>query len=352
VTDLVPLPTQPGDLPWPTTEWPVGEPPAGVELGRLLDAMFDETGDLRTAYAVVIVHRGRIVAERYGGEIEHWDKPNEPVDAATKLLSWSMAKSMLHAVVGMLVADGRLSLDTPAGVPRWQEPGDPRQVITLRHLLEMRDGLDFVEDYVDDQISDVIHMLFGDGKEDVAAYAESKGLAAAPGEHFSYSSGTSNIISAIVARVVGPGEPYERFLKERLFDPLGMTSATPTFDPAGVWIGSSYVHATARDFARFGLLYLRGGMWEADQVVPRSWVDYGRTLRSVDTDGEGYGAHWWVVDDEHGAFRASGYEGQSIFLCPPLDLAIVRLGKTPVERSPFLKAWRRSVVEAFAADAT
>jgi CubicO group peptidase (beta-lactamase class C family) len=352
VSALVPLPPQPGGVPWPTTEWPEGPVPNGVDLEPLMARMFDETGELRTTYAVVVVQGGRIIAERYANEIEHWDKPNEPVDRTTKLLSWSMAKSMLHAIVGMLVAEGRLDLDAPAPVPRWhEEQGDPRQAITLRHLLEMRDGLDFVEDYVDDQVSDVIHMLFGDGKDDVVAFAEDRPLATTPGERFSYSSGTSNIVSGIVARLLGAGQPYEDFLRQRLFDPIGMSSATPTFDPAGTWIASSFVYAAARDFARFGLLYLRDGVWDGARLLPEGWVDWARTPRSVDDDGSPYGAHWWVIDDDHGTFRASGYEGQSILLCPSLDLIMVRLGKTPEERNDHLKQWRLDLVAAFAAAA-
>ena len=121
-----------------------------------------------------------------------------------------MAKSMLHAVVGLLVGDGRLDLDARADVPEWSGPGDARRAITLRHLLAMRDGLDFTEDYVDDRISDVIAMLFGAGQSDMAHFAADRPLAAAPGQRFNYSSGTSNIISGVVARLLGPGEPYAR----------------------------------------------------------------------------------------------------------------------------------------------
>ncbi len=139
------------------------------------------------------------------GALEHFDRPPTPVTETTPLLSWSMAKSMLHAVVGLLVGDGRLDLDAPADVPEWSDPGDPRHAITLRQLLAMRDGLDWVEDYVDDRVSDVIQMLFGDGQADMAHFAADRPLAAPPGTRFNYSSGTSNIISGVVARTVGPG---------------------------------------------------------------------------------------------------------------------------------------------------
>ena len=233
-------------------------------------------------FAVLVVHRGRLVVERYQGALEHFDRPPTRVTADTPLLSWSIAKSMLHAVVGLLVGQGRLDLDAPAAVPEWAAPDDPRHAITLRQMLAMRDGLDFVEDYVDDRISDTIQMLFGDGQPDMAHFAADRPLTAPPGERFNYSSGTSNIISGVVARTVGPGESYARFLHSRLFGPLGMTSADPEFDEAGTWVASSYLRASARDYARFGLLYLRDGMWDGVRILPAGWVDYGRTMVSID----------------------------------------------------------------------
>jgi CubicO group peptidase (beta-lactamase class C family) len=347
---MVPLPPQPDGVPWPAGEWPRGALPAGVDPGPLLDEVFDDEGPLAATYAVVVVHRGRIVVERYAGALEHFDRAPTPVTETTPLLSWSMAKSMLHAVVGLLVGERRLELDAPAGVPEWADPDDLRHAITLRQLLAMRDGLDFVEDYVDDQVSDVMHMLFGEGQPDMAHFAADRPLAAPPGTRFNYSSGTSNIISGIVARAVGPGEAYARFLHSRLFGPIGMASADPEFDEAGTWVASSYVRATAEDYARFGLLYLRDGMWDGTRLLPTGWVDHARTWVSEDPDDASpYGAHWWgVAGDTLGTFRASGYEGQSITICPSLDLVVVRLGKTPLVREPNLVPWRAALVQAFA----
>jgi CubicO group peptidase (beta-lactamase class C family) len=335
---------------WPTLEWPQGDPPDAVaaEIETLLDRVFDDEGPLATTYAVVVVQRGTVVAERYQGRLEHFDRPPDAVTRQSLLLSWSMAKSMLHAVVGMLVGDGRLDIDTPADVPEWSSADDPRHAITLRQLLAMRDGLDFVEDYVDERVSDVIEMLFGAGQADMAHFAADRPLAAPPGERFNYSSGTSNIISSVVARTVGAAQPYEQFLCQRLFDRIGMHSARPEFDAAGTWVASSYVRASARDFARFGLLYLRDGVWDGTRLLPEGWVDYGRTIESVDPIDGPYGAHWWGVDDDTlGTFRASGYEGQSITICPTLDLIVVRLGKTAAEHYPDLTRWRADMVSAF-----
>ncbi|HUP87435.1 MAG TPA: serine hydrolase [Acidimicrobiales bacterium] len=347
---MIPLPPQPDGVPWPTDEWPRGEPPAA--LAPLLDAMFDPDGDLTRAFAVVVVHRGRLVAERYADVIEHFDAPDEPITAATPLLSWSMAKSVLHALVGMLVEEDRLELQAPADVPTWRAPDDPRRRITLDDLLAMRDGLDFIEDYVDASRSDVIEMLFARGKDDVARFAADRALAAKPGERFNYSSGTTNVVSGIVARVVGPGRPYEEFLQSRLFDAIGMRSARATFDDAGTFIASSFVYCTAQDFVRFGTLYLRDGVWDGRRLLPEGWVDIARRLRSTDADtGNGYGSHWWVDADDvdgFGTFWASGYEGQSIMVVPGLDLVVVRLGKTEAARGPLLRQWRRDVRAVFA----
>jgi len=346
---LHPLPVQPSGVPYPGAGWPLGDLPEGVDLGALVDEAFDPTGPLQQTYAMVVVHRGRLVFERYEGLLPQWDKPGKPVGRATSLLSWSIAKSMLHAVVGMLVAEGRLTLDDPAPVPAWQEPDDLRRAITLRQLLDMRDGLDFVEEYADGDASDVLQMLFGDGKADMARFAAERPLAAPPGIRFSYSSGTSNVISGIVAREIGPGRPYRRFLDDRLFGPLGMTSASAVFDEAGTWVAASYVYAMARDYARFGLLYLRDGMWESQRLLPEGWVDHGRRPRSVDPDdGDFYGSHWWTREGPYGTFWAAGHEGQYIDLCPDLDLILVRMGRTDADHSDALKRWRTEVIEAFA----
>jgi CubicO group peptidase (beta-lactamase class C family) len=344
---LVALPRQPEGVPWPTRTWPTGTA-GGAALDRLLDEAFDTSGPVAETHAVVIIAGGELVAERYGGTEPRSDGLIA-VGPESTLLSWSIAKSMLHAVVGILVGEKRLHLEAPAPVARWAGDDDPRRGITLEQLLEMRDGLDFAEDYVDRGISDVMAMLWGSGRHDVAAYAADRSSVDSPGSVFRYSSGTSNIISAAVAGVVGAGEPYHRFLDERLFGPLGMTSAVPGFDEAGTWVASSTVYATARDFARFGLLYLRDGVWDDRRLLPEGWVDHGRRPRSIDPDdGMIHGAHWWVVGDEHGSFWASGYRGQSLTVCPGLDLVVVRLGDTPIERGPHLTRWRSEVVAAFA----
>jgi CubicO group peptidase (beta-lactamase class C family) len=311
-----------------------------VAIDEVLGRAFGKGADpgLGVTLAVVVERHGEVVAERYGPE----------TDEGTTLISWSMAKSILHALVGTVVADGLLDLDAPAPVPEWADPEDPRHPITTDQLLRMCSGLRFCEDYVDDQVSDVITMLFGDGRHDMAAFAAGFPLEHPPGTVFNYSSGTSNIVAGIVGRLLGGREAVEARLQDRLFDPLGMTSATARFDDAGTFVGSSYVYATARDFARFGCLYLQRGRWEGEEVLPVGWVDHATRRTPLDT-GEGeqpYGAHWWLVEDPAGSFAAQGYEGQRTLVVPDLDLVVVRLGKTVADLKPNLDRWLAELVVA------
>ena len=201
------------------------------------------------------------------------------LDATDTHHSWSMAKSMLQAQVGILVGEGKLDIHARADVPRWQSDGDARQAITLDQLLRMSSGLAFQEAYLPDAPSDTIPMLFGRGKDDVAAFAEDFPLAHEPDTYWSYSSATSNIISGIVHRTLDLyGEDHSAYLFRMLFDRIGMKSAVPKYDTAGTWIASSFNFATARDFARFGLFCLRDGTWEGERILPEGWIDYGRTV--------------------------------------------------------------------------
>lgn len=315
-----PLPPQPEDSRWPTDEWPAAASDTSVErsaVDGVLSRLFamsarETTGE---THALVLIHRGQLVAERYSPE--HTRR--------SPLCSWSMAKSITHALLGVLVREGRLGLRDPAPVPEWQDAGDPRAAIEIEHLLRMCDGLEFNEDYVDERVSHVIEMLFGEGKDDVVGYAVARPLAHEPGTVWSYSSGTTNILSGILARSIGGGERGMRAcLQRKLFGRIGMSSAEPRFDAAGNFIASSFVFATARDFARFGLLYLRDGVWEGERVLPEGWVDSARRVTSG--SGGEYGAHWWLATDGSGIFNASGYRGQFIVIDPRRDLVIVRLG--------------------------
>lgn len=336
---LHPLPRQPDRTPWPTEAWPLHEDETRrARVAEQLAARFEPgaTERLGRTFALLVVQGGRLVAEHYGDE--H--------DAASTLPSWSMAKSMVHALVGILVGDGLLDPAAPAPVPRWQARDDPRREITLEQLLRMSSGLAFHEAYVLGQPSDAIEMLFGSGQHDVAAYAEQKPLEAPPGTWWNYSSGTTNIVSAIVHRTLGLyGEDHHAFLVRRLFEPIGMRSCIPKYDAAGTWIGSSFNFATARDFARFGLLYLRDGVWDGRRILPAGWVDHARspTPRS---DGW-YGAHFWRAKDGSARFTCNGFRSQYIIIDPERDLVIVRSGDSEDAQKPALLRDLAELVEAW-----
>jgi CubicO group peptidase (beta-lactamase class C family) len=338
--------SQPDGVAWPTREWPRGQHPNQAALSAIADEAFEDDA-LAVSNAVVVIQHGRVLYERYGGVKEFFDRDPEPITGASELLSWSMAKSMLHFLVGTLVDEGRLTPTATQLFPEWD--GDERRTISLGDLLAMRDGLSFVEDYVIGQTSDVIEMLFGSGRDDTAGYARQRLLGHTPGTVFNYSSGTSNIISDLVAREVGSHAAYESFIHDRLFGPLGMTSARATFDAAGTFVASSYVHATALDFAKFGLLYLRGGEWDGSRLVSRRWCDTAQTPLSRDEEsGNFYSWQWWVTGDNYGTYWANGYEGQMISVVPALDALVVRFGHTDAERYPELRAWRSRVLEVLA----
>jgi len=300
--------------------WQSASPDADVDVSaweRVVSDLMSSTTTTGQTLALVAVHRGRIVGEHYGAG--H--------DETSTFISWSMAKSMTHALVGFLVRDGLIDIDAPAAVPEWRD--DERSGITFRHLLEMRSGLEWVEDYVDGERSHVIDMLFGSGKADHAAFAAALPLRHPAGTHWEYSSGTTNIICRILGDLVAGGadtgaSPAERrgrmeaFINDRLFAPLGMSSATAKFDPAGNFVGSSYVYATAADFARFGRLYVDGASRDGTKILPAE-------------TGNGYGHHWWTWPQLPGAVVATGYEGQYTIVLPEDDLVVVRLGKSSAE---------------------
>jgi CubicO group peptidase (beta-lactamase class C family) len=298
-------------------------------LDREVDALFGRPAEEGITLAFVVVHPGAIVVERYGVQPGNLFQPADvPVGADTPLISWSTAKSMVHAAVGMLVGDGRLDPNEPAAVPAWA--GTPKSAITVLDLLEMRPGLRFVESYVEGEPSHCLDMLFGEGAGDHAAYAAALPLDHPPGTVWNYSSGTTNIVCRILGDLVGGGEPGMRaFLDQRLFGPAGMPDADAGFDAAGTWAGSSYVHAPARQFARFGELYLNDGMSGGTRILPEGWVDHARTVVAHDPDtGFGYGRHWWVWPDQPGSLAAHGYEGQYVIVLPARDAVVVHLGKT------------------------
>lgn len=318
---------------------------------RAADALFAADAPHGLSLALVVMQAGTVVFERYGQQPDTVFGPGGPVTADTTLVSWSMAKSITHAAVGILVGEGRLQLDAPAAVPEWQ--GTPKAAITLQHLLNMRPGLEFVEDYVDDSVSHCLEMLYGAGTHDMAAYAAGLPLLHEPGSCWNYSSGTTNIISRIIGDAVCPAGgdrrgTMEAFLRTRLFEPAGMHSAIPKFDDAGTFVGSSYVYATARDFARFGDLYRNDGVAaDGTRVLPAGWAAHAATFTAHDTDtGFAYGAQWWLWPDFAGSFACHGYEGQYTVVLPDRELVVVHLGKSPSAQRPIVNGRLRDIFRA------
>ncbi len=347
----LPEPAHPEAVPWPTGElMPQGPLPANVDMAKLgsaVDKLFIESNPnkkLRTR-ALLIVYDGCLVVERYGPGITQ----------DTRLLGWSMTKSVTNAIVGILVKEGKLALKEPAPVPEWRKNGDPRHAITLDELLRMSSGLEWEESYTKRPVSDVNIMLFL--KPDMGAYAASKPLAAKPDTVWVYSSGTANIISRIIRQAVGDREAYWAFPRRELFNKIGMRSAVWETDASGTFIGSSYLYATARDWARFGLLYLNDGVWQGERILPEGWVAYSTTPTPGAPKGQ-YGALFWLNGGKDSkpagrlypslpgdAFFAEGYQGQAIAVIPSRKLVVVRLGMT-YDDDWGMEAFLKSVLDA------
>ncbi len=326
-------------------------------LAREIDHLFtlDDLGETR---ALVVLHGGEIAAERYG----------EGYGPQTRFVSWSMAKTVTAVMIGMLVADGKLRLDAPAPVPRWQRPGDPRADITLRQLLQMSAGLDHTEAGDPPYESSEVRMLFLDGRDDMADYATAQPLEAEPGAKFEYSSNTTVILADIAARALtdNPSPEARRkavadYLDARLFTPLGMSSAVPEFDRAGTLIGGSLIHANARDWAKFGEMLRNKGSVKGEQLVPRAWVE---EMVEPSPTAPHYGLQTWLnrplPEGEqhplfpsrapHSAFAAIGHMGQYVFVSPSQKLTVVRLGHSNAEERRAMLQQLADVIELYPAD--
>lgn len=328
-------PAQPDDVAWPTEAWPTGPIPAGVDaaavdaiVAKAFGELSDNTGRID---AILVVSGGRLVVERYNG----WDPE------ATHN-SWSMAKSITSALVGILSHEGKVDISAPFPAPEWQTPGDPRAAITWDELLRMSSGLEWEEDY-GAATGDVVATLGPDN--DRAGYVAAKPLAHEPGSTWYYSTGTSNLIARGIADIVGHGDAFTGWIDDELFKPLGITKVTHNVDRTGVISGGSFIDLRPQDFARFGLLYARGGVWDGKRILPEGWVDYSRTATPSNPEGT-YGAHWWLVPDRPDVFYASGFNGQSISVAPEQDLVVVVLSNAGDNRDDQI---RLGLLDAFGA---
>jgi CubicO group peptidase (beta-lactamase class C family) len=349
---LVPLPPQTAGVPWPTKAWPTGDPEPGVDRAALaasIDRLFAPRGraGLPDTRAVLAIHRGRIVAARYA----------EAFGAGSRFLSWSMAKTVTQALVGILVRQGRLTVDQPTGVVAWQREGDPRRALTVRHLLHMTAGLDN-GDGDGPGITFGMRLIFGDLSRDVVAAAADAPVIHAPDEHWEYSTGTSMLLADVVTRTVGGKDAFLAFVERELTGPLGITTLVPEFDASGNFLGGSAVWASAEDWARIGLLYLRGGTWDGRAIFADGWVDFSRMPAPAPNNGK-YGAHLWLNRPPKGGqfagipgvgedtFFLSGANGQWVAMVPDRDLLIVRLGEMHTVDWNELTSGIGAVAEAF-----
>jgi len=314
-----------------TIAWPLGEVldsvPGNIKqdlIEQTLDEAFEESDPERplNTHAVVVVYDGRIIGERYA----------EGLDKNSRIMGWSMTKSITNALVGILVKEGKLDVNKSAPVAEWRE--DDRNKITLNHLLQASSGLEWSESYFAPAGS--FHEMFIKS-DDKGGYAATKALVHEPGTFFQYSSGTTNIISKIIRQTVGADE-YYKFPSEKLFYKIGMNHMIMEPDASGTYVGSSYGYATARDWARFGLLYLNDGVWNGETILPTGWVKY--TVTPAPAAGLGrYGAQWWLnagdpnnsqlrkyPDLPADAYWADGFEEQYVMVIPSKKLVVVRLG--------------------------
>ena len=304
------------NVPGPETLSP-GDSALTARLEPVARALVDDHAYNGTPFAFIVVHKDGVVAERY----------RKGITAGTRLLSWSMGKSFTNAIVGIMAGDGLVDIHAPMDIPQWQ--GDGRAAITLTDLMQMQSGLEWNENY--GTRSDVNLMLHRE--EDMGLFALSKPLMAKPGTHWYYSSGSTNIIMRYLRGRFASDAEFFNYIHERLFDPLGIDN--PCFEPdmSGTPVGSSYLYATARDFARLGHMYLHDGCVGKERILPEHWVEYTTTPAS-DSKG-GYGACFWL--NRAGAYPSApedlyscqGHDGQMIFIIPSRELVVVVLGYSP-----------------------
>ena len=288
-----------------------------ARLEPIAKALVDDHAYNGTPFAFVVLHEGKVVAERY----------REGITADTKLLSWSMAKSFTNALVGVMYGDDLVDIFAPTGIPEWQ--GDARKAITLNDLMQMQSGLQWNEDY--GNRSDVNLMLHRE--TDMGRYAIDKPLEHEPGTFWYYSSGSTNIVMRHLRGKFASDKEFLAYYRERLFAPLGIRNAIFEPDMSGTPVGSSYLYLTARDFARFGQLYLDDGCIGEQRILPEGWVEYTTTPASDSKDG--YGAFFWLNKDKYwpdipeDMFNCQGHDGQQVFIIPSKDLVVVVLGYSP-----------------------
>lgn len=315
---IVPLPAiNPDSVAWPAGDKLADTIPAGIDMNKLnvalTKALRDTVGNKGT-FAIAVAYKNQLVAEKY----------HEGFSLKNRFLSWSMAKSFTHALVGILVKKGLLDITAKADISEWQK--DKRADITLDNLMHMNSGLKWNEDY--GNLSNVTVMLHE--ADNMGAFAYGKPLVAKPDSLWLYSSGTTNIVTSIIRKKIGNDADYYAFPRKELFNPIGMRSAIFETDASGTFVGSSYIYASMRDYVRFGLLYLNKGNWLGNQILPIGWTD--NAMKPANGSGGKYGSFFWL--NQSGEFpnvprdlyMCKGHDGQAIYIIPSLQLVVVRTG--------------------------
>jgi hypothetical protein len=307
-----------------TIEWPLGDllPAANtgidlIKLGDISKELITDNAYNGNAFAFIVLHKGIPVVEAYKPQFNN----------NTRLLSWSMAKSFTNALVGILVGQGKMHINQPAGVSEWQ--GDDRSKITLNDLLQMQSGLKWNESY--GNRSDVTVMLHCES--DMGRYAIEQPIEHPSGTFWTYSSGTANIVSYLIRKEFGNDSLYYSFVNTQLFNKIGMPDAVLEVDASGTAVGSSYLYATARDYARFALLYENDGIFNGERILPEGWVKYSTTPATASIGD--YGSFIWLnkvktfPSAPEDMFMFEGHDGQQIFIIPTQQLIVVVLGYSP-----------------------
>lgn len=278
---------------------------------------FDKAGEIKKrTRSVLVIYKDKIIAEKYDAGF----------DKNSKILGWSMTKSITSALFGILQKQGKYDIYKPAPIVEWQK--DERKIITTNDLLHMNSGLEWKEKY--DQICDATKMLFE--AEDMTRIQLEKPAVFKPNTHWNYSSGTTNLLSGILRQQFKTHQEYLDFWYSALIDKIGMNSMVVETDMAGNYVGSSYGWATTRDWSKFGLLYLHKGNWNGEQILNESWVKY--TVSPTNTSNGRYGGHFWLNASGHfpdvprDMYYCSGFQGQMIAIIPSLGLVVVRMGLT------------------------
>ncbi|QFU74439.1 class C beta-lactamase-related serine hydrolase [Halioglobus maricola] len=275
--------------------------------------------------AVVIFHKGQLIAERYADGFG----PDVPLD------SWSMSKSATSALVGILVGRGQLDLSDKTGLKGWDTPGDLRSEVTIGHLLHMTSGLEFNEGYEEDPISDVTFMLMT--AKDLPEFAVQYPITAKPGTRWAYQTASPVLLGRVIRDSFESDDEYNRFPQTALFNKIGMYNAHYQMDGGGTYVGGAMLFATARDWARFGLMYLNDGIVNGERILPEGWVELSTTPTDASMKARAYAAQFWLNQESaeqmmpsipKDAYAARGHYGQSTFIIPSRDLVVVRMGQS------------------------